>query len=41
MVNYYYLDRTIVRMESGEHPDTRNVFWVDLINPSLEKCNLL
>lgn len=37
MVNYYYLDRTIVRMESGEHPDTRNVFWVDLINPSLEE----
>ncbi len=37
MVNYFYLDRTIVRMESGDTPDVRNVFWVDLINPTTEE----
>lgn len=37
MVNYFYLDRTIVRMGSGEIPEVKNVFWVDLINPSPEE----
>ena len=37
MVNYYYLDRTFVRMESGENPDVQNVFWVDLVSPSTEE----
>lgn len=37
MVNYFYLDRTIVRMDSGENPEVRNVFWVDLISPSTEE----
>lgn len=37
MVNYFYLDRTIVRMGSGETPGIKNVFWVDLINPSPEE----
>ena len=37
MVNYFYLDRTIVRMESGENPDVKDVFWVDLISPTTEE----
>ncbi len=37
MVNYFYLDRTIVRMESGDTPDVKNVFWVDLISPTTEE----
>lgn len=37
MVNYFYLDRTLVRMESGENPDVKDVFWVDLISPTTEE----
>ena len=37
MVNYFYLDRTIVRMESGETPDVKDVFWVDLISPTVDE----
>lgn len=37
MVNYFYFDRTIVKMESGENPEVKDVFWVDLISATTEE----
>ena len=37
MVNFFYFDRTVVRMESGTSPDMNKVFWVDLISPTNEE----
>jgi magnesium transporter len=35
MVNYFYLENNIVRMEDGNNNSSiPNIFWVDLINPT-------
>jgi magnesium transporter len=37
MVNYFYLDNTVVQMGSGDTPVNPNIFWIDLINASDEE----
>jgi len=37
MVNYFYLENTLVKMESGNGSVTPNIFWIDLINPTEEE----
>ena len=37
MVNYFYLDNKIVKMESGNSSVSPNIFWIDLINPTEEE----
>ncbi|WP_310599443.1 magnesium/cobalt transporter CorA [Desulfobulbus sp.] len=37
MVNYFYLDNRMVKMESGNGSVSPNIFWIDLINPSEEE----
>ena len=37
MVNYFYLDNKMVRMESGSSPVSPNIFWIDLIDPTEEE----
>lgn len=37
MVNYFFLDNKMVRMESGNSSVSPNIFWVDLINPTEEE----
>jgi magnesium transporter len=35
MVNYFYLENNIVKMEDGDNSSSiPNIFWVDLINPT-------
>ncbi len=37
MVNYFFLDNKMVRMESGNSSVSPNIFWIDLINPTDEE----
>lgn len=37
MVNYFFLDNKMVRMDSGNSSISPNIFWVDLINPTDEE----
>jgi len=37
MVNYFYLDNRMVKMESGNSSVSPHIFWIDLINPSEEE----
>lgn len=35
MLNYFFLENNVVKMESGNHPSNiANIIWVDLINPT-------
>lgn len=38
MVNYFFLENNVVKMESGNHnSNISNIIWVDLINPTGEE----
>lgn len=37
MVNYFFLDNKVVKMESGNSSVSPNIFWIDLINPTDEE----
>jgi magnesium transporter len=37
MVNYFYLENRMVKMESGNSTISPNIFWIDLINPTEEE----
>ncbi|NTW87862.1 MAG: magnesium and cobalt transport protein CorA, partial [Desulfobulbaceae bacterium] len=38
MINYFFLEKNVVKMESGNHHSSiSNIIWVDLINPSGEE----
>ncbi len=37
MVNYFFLENKVVRMESGNSSVSPNIFWIDLINPTDEE----
>jgi magnesium transporter len=37
MVNYFFLDNKMVKMESGNSSVSPNIFWIDLINPTQDE----
>lgn len=39
MVNYFFLDNKMVKMESGNSSVSPNIFWIDLINPTEEEIH--
>ncbi|ADW18460.1 magnesium and cobalt transport protein CorA [Desulfobulbus propionicus DSM 2032] len=39
MVNYFFLDNKVVKMETGNSSVSPNIFWIDLINPTEEEIH--
>jgi len=39
MVNYFFLDNKMVKMESGNSSVSPNIFWIDLINPTEDEIH--
>jgi magnesium transporter len=37
MVNYFFLDNNMIKMESGNSSVSPNIFWIDLINPTQDE----
>ncbi len=37
MVNYFFLDNKMVKMETGDSSISPHIFWVDLINPTQDE----
>ncbi len=37
MVNYFFLEKNFVKLESGNISANSNIFWIDLINPTDEE----